>query len=888
MTTAIPVILKDTEGNYVLPQSYQIKATAENLGSIRVGSGLNMSNDGVLSVSSDAKNTAGSTDTSSKIYLIGATSQAANPQTYSHDTVYVDTNGRLNSAAPDNSANDTTVATTKWVKDQAYAVDSNTVHKTGNEEIGGNKTLTGSTTFKQGSITQYYKATNYTTQTAPESDTYLTHRCYIDSASRAVMDEYYYIPKNTNRPTYLLRFRDCNGSSANVYKDIINCGWDGTNGYYNINDSSGITTRAPTPTEDTTTSKQIDTVGARNTKLGNYVPNIRTINNKALSSDITLTASDVGALPSSTVIPTVNNAKLTIQKNGTTVNTFTANASSNVTANITVPTTVAELSDSSDYATKGSLATVATSGSYADLTNKPTVDQTYNGSSTNAQSGVAVKSAIDSAVSSAYKAAGSVAFANLPTLSKTIEGNVYNLTDAFTTTANFVEGAGKSYPAGTNIVCINTATSGTAVYKWDVLAGFVDLSGYVQTSRKINNKALTSDIALSANDVGAVASNNAISGATKCKITYDSKGLVTAGANLSASDIPSLALSKISDVTATASEVNVLDGITASTTELNYTEGVTSNIQTQLNSKAADNSVVKLTGSQTIDGVKTFSDVIGTTTGKGISIKGTDHSFQIRSSGSPSNGCSLLVDNDTSKPAWAVGGAGTTITVGSNNVLPHSVTPSASDNSTRIATTAFVQGEISGKANDSNVVHKTGDETIAGTKTFTSIPFIKQSQPNIGIQYSGISKGTAPSSTINGWFGTIYDKNGVSQANKMAQIYHSLYSNGNSDISIALFAAVEGSTDNNRIALCHNGTKYYTICPPPVSSASTSATEIATVGWVNDPTKSTNVVHRTGNETIDGGKTFSDNVNANTSVTIGQHSVMTYNSTTEALEFSFI
>ena len=39
--------------------------------------------------STDTKNTAGSTDTSSKIYLIGATSQAANPQTYSDDQVYV-------------------------------------------------------------------------------------------------------------------------------------------------------------------------------------------------------------------------------------------------------------------------------------------------------------------------------------------------------------------------------------------------------------------------------------------------------------------------------------------------------------------------------------------------------------------------------------------------------------------------------------------------------------------------------------------------------------------------------------------------------------------------------------------------------------------------------
>ena len=43
---------------------------------------------------SDTKNTAGSTDTSSKIYLIGATSQAANPQTYSDNEVFA-TNGVL-------------------------------------------------------------------------------------------------------------------------------------------------------------------------------------------------------------------------------------------------------------------------------------------------------------------------------------------------------------------------------------------------------------------------------------------------------------------------------------------------------------------------------------------------------------------------------------------------------------------------------------------------------------------------------------------------------------------------------------------------------------------------------------------------------------------------
>ena len=42
----------------------------------------------------DTKNTAGSTNTTSKIYLIGATSQAANPVTYSNSSVYVN-NGEL-------------------------------------------------------------------------------------------------------------------------------------------------------------------------------------------------------------------------------------------------------------------------------------------------------------------------------------------------------------------------------------------------------------------------------------------------------------------------------------------------------------------------------------------------------------------------------------------------------------------------------------------------------------------------------------------------------------------------------------------------------------------------------------------------------------------------
>lgn len=51
--------------------------------------------DGTWVVPTDTKNTAGSTDSSSKLFLIGATSQGANPQTYSHDTAFVGTDGCL-------------------------------------------------------------------------------------------------------------------------------------------------------------------------------------------------------------------------------------------------------------------------------------------------------------------------------------------------------------------------------------------------------------------------------------------------------------------------------------------------------------------------------------------------------------------------------------------------------------------------------------------------------------------------------------------------------------------------------------------------------------------------------------------------------------------------
>ena len=104
-----------------------------------------------------------------------------------------------------------------------------------------------------------------------------------------------------------------------------------------------------------------------------FVPQTRTINGKGLNSDVVLTAADVNALPASTVIPTVNDATLTIQKNGTTVATFTANSAQNATADISVPTKVSDLTNDLNFVKETDLADVAFSGAYADITGTPYV-----------------------------------------------------------------------------------------------------------------------------------------------------------------------------------------------------------------------------------------------------------------------------------------------------------------------------------------------------------------------------------------------------------------------------------------------------------------------------------------------------------------------------------
>ena len=80
-------------------------------------------------------------------------------------------------------------------------------------------------------------------------------------------------------------------------------------------------------------------------------------------------------------------------------------------------------------------------------------------------------------IGTVYRPKGSVQFALLPLPSADTLGDVYNVEDDFVSDAKFLT-SGQNYPAGTNVVVAERRGE----YKYDILAGFIDLSGYVQKS----------------------------------------------------------------------------------------------------------------------------------------------------------------------------------------------------------------------------------------------------------------------------------------------------------------------------------------------------------------------------------------------------------------------
>lgn len=110
---------------------------------------------------------------------------------------------------------------------------------------------------------------------------------------------------------------------------------------------------------------------------------------------------------------------------------------------------------------------------------------------------------ISESLSGALKPMGTVTFADLPTLSSASEGDMYNISNEFTTTSDFKEGSGFIIPAGSNVYK-------TSDGYWDVLAGspVTGIKGNKEVNYRKGNVNITPD------NIGAVATDGDTSNTT--------------------------------------------------------------------------------------------------------------------------------------------------------------------------------------------------------------------------------------------------------------------------------------------------------------------------------------------------------------------------------------
>lgn len=286
--------------------------------------------------------------------------------------------------------------------------------------------------------------------------------------------------------------------------------------------------------------------------LAGYVPTSRKVNGKALTADITLSASDVSALPADTEIPTVNNVNITIQRNGTAVGTIKTNQSTASAINITVPTTYSDVSAASaghthtysdvgaasenhthTYSDVGAASANHTHSNYATTGHKHTSGDItiltgYTIAST--ASAIAASDTLNEALGKIQKsidgkqASGDYADAShthtksditdFPTIPTVYDAGVTikrNGTAVGSFTLNKSTATNIDITVPTTYTDVNAASaSHTHTYSDVGAASEGHTHNYVPTSRKVAGKTLTADITLSASDVGALPSDTVI------------------------------------------------------------------------------------------------------------------------------------------------------------------------------------------------------------------------------------------------------------------------------------------------------------------------------------------------------------------------------------------
>lgn len=153
-----------------------------------------------------------------------------------------------------------------------------------------------------------------------------------------------------------------------------------------------------------------------------------------------------------------SSASASATKSATSESNASKSASSAAESMSTAGTKASEAASSATSA--GNSASTATSKAAAASTSASNAAT----SEANAKKYYEQAKAISESFSGALRPMGTVTFANLPSVLSASAGDMYNISDEFVTTSDFVEGIGHTEPAGSNVYKTESG-------KWDVLAG---------------------------------------------------------------------------------------------------------------------------------------------------------------------------------------------------------------------------------------------------------------------------------------------------------------------------------------------------------------------------------------------------------------------------------
>lgn len=322
-----------------------------------------------------------------------------------------------------------------------------------------------------------------------------------------------------------------------------------------------------------------------NTALAGKVPTTRTVNGKTLSANISLSASDVGADTEGSADTALAEAK---SYTDTKVSALVNGAPETLD---TLSELASAMQDNDDAI--ATLETIAASKANASDLTSHTGNSTIHITSAERTKWNAAKTHADSAHAPSNAEVNQNAFSNITVGSTTIAADTK--TDTLTL-------------AGSNI----TLTPDTANDKVTIgitKANVTAALGYTPSESDTTYNIATTDTDGLMSSEDKTKLNGIATGANKYthpaytakssglyKVTVDAQGHVSATSPVTKSDITALGIPGQDTnttytlgsfgITATAAEINKLDGLTATTAELNYVDGVTSNIQTQLNGKS--------------------------------------------------------------------------------------------------------------------------------------------------------------------------------------------------------------------------------------------------------------------------------------------------------------